>query len=103
MPFGFKVLIACSNMPKHNRWSTHQFGSHVSLGRLLRKDICNWKTCTIHAADIWLTTWLGPLAAVSSPQGRNSFVRDNCRLLAGCVLPEGVVVPPFTVVSGEYI
>lgn len=32
-------------------------------------------------------------------QGRNSFVRDNCHLLAGTVLPEGAVVPPFTVVS----
>lgn len=35
---------------------------------------------------------------VLTRQGRNSFVRDNCHLLAGTVLPEGVVVPPFTVV-----
>lgn len=37
--------------------------------------------------------------ALLAPQGRNSFVRDNCHLLAGTVLPEGAVVPPFTVVS----
>lgn len=41
------------------------------------------------------------LTATQFPQGRNSFVRDNCHLLAGTVLPEGAVVPPFTVVRTE--
>ena len=45
-----------------------------------------------------LFSHLSPPFTVPHWQGRNSFVRDNCQLLEGTVLPEGAVVPPFTVV-----
>lgn len=68
------------------RFTPLSVGNHTFIG----------KNCVVESAGIGCNVRIDDGCVL----GRNSFVRDNCRLLAGCVLPEGVVVPPFTVLGG---
>ncbi|CAM9153909.1 unnamed protein product [Ascophyllum nodosum] len=68
------------------RFTPVAVGSHTMIG----------KDCVVEAAGIGCNVRIEDGCIL----GRNSFVRDNCQLLEGTVLPEGAVVPPFTVMAG---
>eukprot|EP00904_Undaria_pinnatifida_P003068 jgi/Undpi1/12762/HiC_scaffold_6.g02430.m1 len=68
------------------RFTPLSVGSHTTIG----------KKCVVEAAGIGCNVRIDDGCVL----GRNSFVRDNCHLLEGTVLPEGAVVPPFSVLSG---
>ncbi|CAM9245587.1 unnamed protein product [Ectocarpus sp. 13 AM-2016] len=68
------------------RFTPLSVGSHTYIG----------KSCVIESAGIGCNVRIEDGCVL----GRNSFVRDNCHLLPGTVLPEGAVVPPFTVLQG---
>eukprot|EP00752_Nemacystus_decipiens_P003797 g3493.t1 len=68
------------------RFTPLSVGNHTYIG----------KNCVVESAGIGCNVRVEDGCVL----GRNSFVRDNCHLLAGTVLPEGAVVPPFTVLQG---
>ncbi|CAM9487921.1 unnamed protein product [Laminaria digitata] len=68
------------------RFTPLSVGSHTFIG----------KKCVVESAGIGCNVRIDDGCVL----GRNSFVRDNCHLLEGTVLPEGAVVPPFSVLSG---
>eukprot|EP00903_Cladosiphon_okamuranus_P017510 g16128.t1 len=68
------------------RFTPLSVGNHTYIG----------KNCVIESAGIGCNVRIEDGCVL----GRNSFVRDNCHLLAGTVLQEGAVVPPFTVLQG---
>lgn len=65
---------------------------------IYRRLTARCRFCADTAALVVAAFFYPPSSTVITSQGRNSFVRDNCHLLPGTVLPEGAVVPPFTVV-----
>ncbi|CAM9259810.1 unnamed protein product [Pylaiella littoralis] len=68
------------------RFTPLSVGNHTFIG----------KNCVVESAGIGCNVRIEDGCVL----GRNSFVRDNCHLLAGTVLPEGAMVPPFTVLQG---